>query len=156
MIIITTSDDYFLEHIHLLAAKNPDFNYLVIAPGTKFSVFKRLKNVNLITALGFLDFQKHRRYFEKAVGFVPHKNKSFPTSLNLFVENLIPVVSTVDNLSAQVIKLNKLGSTIESIESLTEEVSFIQKNYTFFQENCQMYKSTLTWDEGSEMLKNSL
>lgn len=156
VICLTTSDDYFLEEIYSIAKLNSNINFLIISPGSKSKILASLKNVSFITSFGFLDIFKYKNCFNKSVGFLPHKNFSFPTTLNFFSESLIPTISMQANFASHVINEYKLGMTINSFSDLPIMVLQIQKKYCYYVDNCRLYKSKLNWNIGANVLKNKL
>lgn len=156
IICLTTSEDYFLKEIYSIAKINSKMNFLIINPGSKSKILFALNNVNFITEYGFLDINKHKKIFKKAVGFLPHKNHSFPTTLNFFAENLVPAISVQNNFASCLVNEYDLGITISSFSDLPKSVLKIQKKYSYYVENCSLYKNQLNWNIGANILKNSL
>ena len=156
IICLTSSEDYFLREIYSTAKINSKMNFLIINPGSKSKFSTSLNNVNFISSYGFLDIKKHKKKFKKAVGFLPHKNNSFPTSLNFFIENLVPTISVQNNFASYVVNEYDLGISITSFSDLPISVLQIQKKYSFYVVNCRLYKNQLNWNIGANVLKNKL
>lgn len=143
LLCVTTSRDDYIEP--LLSVVNERYRFLIVAPSTQI---KSPHVINYYCSIQWDTIQGN----SGLIGFLPHRNGSVPTGIQMFAGKGIPMISFDGTISAAIIQREVIGVSITSLLELEAAIEEIRKEYSVYRNNCLTWFSSLHW----EVAKNNL
>lgn len=143
LLCVTTSrGDYVKE---LLRAVSQKYRFLIIAPS---SPIISPHVINYFCGVHWHTIKKN----SFLIGFLPHRNGSVPTGIQMFAGKGIPMIAFNGTISASIIQREDMGVSITTVLDLEAAMEDIRKEYSFYRDNCLKWHSSLNW----QVAKNNL
>ena len=140
--------DYFVSKL------TDKYNFLVVAPKVPFNSMPKFKNLFLYNnSFVKAEIKDILTYSSKIIGVIGHDNISVPTSIYMFSSFRIPVIVLNVKPVNSIVNEFKIGEVFNQETTFNQLIHKIQRNYSYYQENCDSFTQNMSWENSAKIHK---